>query len=101
MSASVKWAWVACLAVVGWLAAAQVEVQLKQPSLVETDSYTLRRIASNITNLTNTIPFLQNYPTNPQIVLSLASLYSFQPLSQSSFLQQVKSVSNTAFVIRY
>lgn len=86
-------------AIVG--AQAQQEASLTQPPLIETNSLTItlpndHHIDSQYT-LDTTVSFLQSYKTEPLVYLSLVTLDALLPLSRSTLIQTITSITKSKF----
>jgi hypothetical protein len=82
----------------------QSEATLNQPPYIETNTYTLRKTSASLVSLSATINFIQNYTAAsiiPQVASSLASLYTFTPLSTSSFTQSITNIQQSYFTLNY
>jgi hypothetical protein len=78
----------------------QTQVNLNQPPFIETNTYTLRKTSTGVVSLSANITYMQSYTTKiPQVSTSLASLYSFTPLSNSSFTQSITTIKARYFTL--
>jgi hypothetical protein len=79
----------------------QTAATLTQPQMIETNTYTLRKVASHITSTSTNISYMQTYTKIPKVFVSIVSMYSFTPASVVTYTMTVPTVTTALFNVKY
>jgi len=83
------------------LSTSQSQVTITQPPYIETSTFLFRNIATGLKSQTYNITFIDKYPDPPQVLIALASFYTFVPNIKYNLIPLIVEVTNTSSTISF